>query len=61
MGNMPTPRADALRAQREARYEQNQKRMKEESKAATIGGLKDAVAKTTEKVKAKPAKKKRRA
>lgn len=43
------PREKALREQREAQFEQNQKRMREQSKADKIAGLKDAVAVASEK------------
>lgn len=38
------PREKALREQREARFEENQKRVREASKAEKIAGLQDAVA-----------------
>lgn len=38
------PREKALREQREAKYETNQKRMRETSKADKIAGLQGAVA-----------------
>lgn len=43
------PREKAIREQREALFEQNQKRMREQSKADKIAGLKDAVAVAGEK------------
>lgn len=47
----PTPRADALRQMREANYEMNQRRMKEEQ-VKTVDRPK-AIAKKTAKKKAK--------
>lgn len=38
------PREKALRAEREARFEENQKRVREANKAEKIAGLQDAVA-----------------
>lgn len=43
------PREKTLREQREGLFEQNQKRMREQSKADKIAGLKDAVAVASEK------------
>lgn len=43
------PREKALREQWEAQFDENQKRMREQSKADKIAGLKDAVAVASEK------------
>lgn len=43
------PRERALREQREARFEENQKRMREQSKAEKLDGLKDRVAEAAKK------------
>lgn len=50
MSNQPTPRADGLRAMREARYELNQRRMKEEQ--SNILDRPKAIAKKAAKKKA---------
>jgi len=43
------PRERALREQREAAYEANQKRMREQSKAEKLDGLKECVAEAAKK------------
>jgi len=52
------PRERALREQREAAYEENQKRMREQSKAEKLDGLKERVAEAAKKTgKSRKAKK----
>ena len=51
------PRERALRERREAEFEENQKAMREQSKADRLAGLQDAVAKIPAK---KPKKAKKR-
>lgn len=52
------PRERALREQREARFEENQRRMREKSKAEKLDGLKERVAEATKKTgKSRKAKK----
>jgi hypothetical protein len=52
------PRERALREQREARYEANQKRMREQSKTEKLDGLKERVAVAAKKTgKSRKAKK----
>lgn len=43
------PRERALREQREAAFEQNQKRMREQSKAEKLAGLQERVAEAAKK------------
>lgn len=52
------PRERALREQREAAYEENQKRMREQTKAEKLAGLQDRVAEAAKKAgKSRKAKK----
>ena len=44
MSKPPSPREQALREQREATYEKNQKAMREQSKAEKMTGLEERVA-----------------